>query len=259
MSPEGASERGGGPGARARRLLDGIVERVARAGGGAFGLVATADGDAVALSARGRVVARLSPSRGDVFVDVDPRSGAGNPSALRRLGSPHPDRTRSAAGWRRVVVRTHADAARAVHAPRSPRGEEGDAPRPQTTGLLVRRVRVRRLGAPPSPDDGTRVFVDPSWPHGVRREESRVDLWLPAVAPSTPVREAFGVVPVGRRGFRRAYLAELRGGPRAELVARLRRILRQGPLTLLTALREVEHSAAVVLADVVSRGRTPKG
>src|SRR5204863_7589393 len=104
-----------------------------------------------------------------------------------------------------------------------------------------------------------RVFVDPTWPRGVRREATRLDFWLPAIAPSPAVREAFGPVPVGRRGFRRAYLAELRGGPRADLVSRPRRILRQGPVTRLTDLRQVEHSAAVILAEAVSRGRTPKG
>jgi uncharacterized protein YeaO (DUF488 family) len=49
--------------------------------------------------------------------------------------------------------------------------------------------------------------------------------------------------------LRRRYLIEL-GDPRtAAVVARLRELTRAGPLTLLTATRDVEHSQAAVLRD----------
>ena len=180
----------------------------------------------------------------------------GDPAALRRIGHPHPDRARSAQGWRRFVVRTRADAARLVRALRAPRVPRSGPPPP--AGMLVGRVRVRRLMDAPDPRDGTRVLVDEAWPRGVEREGAPVDAWMPEAAPSRPLRAAYGAVPGVHRGFRRAYLAELRGGAKADVVARLRRVLRDGPLTLLTGVRDLPNAAAVVLAHAVTHGRTPK-
>jgi uncharacterized protein YeaO (DUF488 family) len=60
------------------------------------------------------------------------------------------------------------------------------------------------------------------------------------------------------RGFRRHYLAELRGGAAAALVSRLRSLHRKGGVTLLTGVRDLPHCAAIVLAHAVTHGRTPK-
>src|SRR5436305_1936905 len=91
----------GGPAARAKRLADGLIARAMRAGG----LEENVEGDARVLVHDGRPAARIRADGGSLVVDLDSRSGAGDPVLLRRLGSPHPDRVRSAAGWRRVVVK----------------------------------------------------------------------------------------------------------------------------------------------------------
>lgn len=246
--------------ARARRLAGGIAARLAKV----EGLVVTEEEKGHVVKFEGRVAARLLFGHGVVDVHVDPRAGVGAPLKLRRIGSPHPDRRLSAEGWRRMVVRTSRDASRVVDALRRPKAKStGDdlAPgrhRGPRTDLLVGRVRVRRLRDPVRADDGARVYVDETWPRGVDREAVEVSDWVPGVAPSKPLRQAYGEVPARVRGFRRRYLSELKGTAKAELVTRLRYLSREGPITLLTDVRDVSLSHAAVLADALSHGRTPR-
>lgn len=246
--------------ARARRLAGGIAARL----GKVEGLVVTEEEKGHVVKFEGRVAARLLFGPGVVDVHVDPRAGVGAPVKLRRIGTPHPDRRLSAEGWRRMIVRTSRDASRVVDALRRPKSKStGDdlAPgrhRGPRTDLLVGRVRVRRLRDPVREDDGVRVYVDETWPRGVDREALEVSDWVPGIAPSKPLREAYGEVPAKGRGFRRRYLSELKGTAKAELVSRLRYLSREGPITLLTDVRDVSLSHAAVLADALAHGRTPR-
>jgi len=115
-------------------------------------------------------------------------------------------------------------------------------------------IRVRRVYDPPSPDDGARVLVDRIWPRGLRKDAARLDDWAKDVAPSTQLRTWYGHDPAKFAEFRRRYAAELQApGPR-EAVARLGALARAGPVTLLTATRELDISQAAVLADVLRGG-----
>lgn len=72
-------------------------------------------------------------------------------------------------------------------------------------------IRLKRIYAPASPDDGLRVLVDRVWPRGVSRARAAIDLWAQDVAPSTPLRQWFGHQPARWPAFRDRYLAELAG------------------------------------------------
>jgi uncharacterized protein YeaO (DUF488 family) len=109
-------------------------------------------------------------------------------------------------------------------------------------------VRVRRVYDPPSPADGHRVLVDRLWPRGLAKSAAAVDEWLRAVAPSDALRRWYGHDPGKFTEFRKRYETELREPGAAEALAGLRELARSGPLTLLTATRDVEHSQAAVLA-----------
>jgi uncharacterized protein YeaO (DUF488 family) len=110
-------------------------------------------------------------------------------------------------------------------------------------------VRVRRVYDQPSPDDGQRVLVDRLWPRGLSRETAQVDQWLKEVAPSTELRRWYGHEPARFAEFRRRYASELREPARAEALTRLAEAARQGPITLLTATKDAEHSQAALLAE----------
>lgn len=121
-------------------------------------------------------------------------------------------------------------------------------------GTMASRVRYQRIYETAGPGDGRRVLVDRVWPRGVKKEGAGVDEWLREVAPSTGLRKWYGHE-VERFGeFRRRYLAELGDEERREAVARLRELVAAGPVMLLTATREVDHSQAAVLAEWLGGG-----
>ena len=111
------------------------------------------------------------------------------------------------------------------------------------------RIRVRRVYDEPEPADGARVLVDRVWPRGITRQSAQLREWAKDVAPSTGLRRWYGHDPGKFEEFRRRYLAELdQPEPRAAL-DRLRGLAADGPLTLLTATKDVRLSQAAVLAD----------
>ena len=107
-------------------------------------------------------------------------------------------------------------------------------------------VRMRRVYDDPSPADGTRVLVDRLWPRGVAKATARIDEWA-KVAPSTELRRWYGHDPSKFDRFRRRYEAELAEPERQAAVQRLRELAGSGPLTLLTATKDIGHSQAAVL------------
>lgn len=114
-------------------------------------------------------------------------------------------------------------------------------------------VRLKRAYEPPAASDGYRVLVDRLWPRGVRREEARLDEWARELAPSAELRRWFGHDPERFEEFRRRYAEELAG--QEEKLRELRRRAREGALTLVYSARDVEHNDAVVLAEILRRGR----
>lgn len=114
------------------------------------------------------------------------------------------------------------------------------------------QVRVRRAYAEPSASDGVRVLVDRLWPRGLRKDAAHVDEWLKAVAPSDELRRWYGHDPAKFAEFRRRYTDELSEPQRAAAFRHLAELAAQGPVTLLTATRDIEHSQAADLAQRLS-------
>ncbi|MFI6642956.1 DUF488 domain-containing protein [Streptomyces sp. NPDC050504] len=109
-------------------------------------------------------------------------------------------------------------------------------------------VRVRRVYDPPEPDDGTRVLVDRLWPRGLSKADAAFDEWPKALTPSTELRRWYHGPDGTFEEFRRRYAAELAAPDAAASLERLRAIAERGPVTLLTAAKEPEHSHTAVLA-----------
>ena len=110
-------------------------------------------------------------------------------------------------------------------------------------------VRARRVYDDPSPEDGRRVLVDRIWPRGLAKARAAIDEWARDVAPSTELRRWYGHEPARFEEFRRRYQAELAEPQRQAAVRHLRELARSGPLTLVTATRDVDHSQAAVLVE----------
>jgi uncharacterized protein YeaO (DUF488 family) len=111
-------------------------------------------------------------------------------------------------------------------------------------------IRTKRIYEQPDPSDGYRVLIDRLWPRGVAKHEARVDEWARELAPSVGLRRWYGHDPARFAEFRRRYLVELEA--ESEAVEELRRRARRGPLTILYAARDAEHSNAAVLAELLA-------
>jgi uncharacterized protein YeaO (DUF488 family) len=123
-------------------------------------------------------------------------------------------------------------------------------------GLLdagMHPVRARRIYDTPAEDDGARVLVDRLWPRGIRKDEASLDQWSVDVAPSTQLRRWYGHKLERFSEFAERYLGELRTGEASESLDQLRALARRGPVTLLTATKDLPRSGAAVLAEEIRR------
>lgn len=115
-------------------------------------------------------------------------------------------------------------------------------------------VRARRVYEEAAPSDGRRVLVDRLWPRGLSKDRARLDEWLKAVAPSDELRRWYGHEPGKFAEFTRRYQAELAEPERAEALHHLQDEIRSGPVTLLTATKDLAHSEAAVLVQQLRSG-----
>ena len=114
------------------------------------------------------------------------------------------------------------------------------------------RVELRRVydhqeyaGGPP------RILVDRLWPRGIAKAHAPFDEWAKDVAPSTELRRWYGHEPAKFDVFAERYRKELSLPPARDQAARLRTLAEKGGVILVTATRDVEHSGAEVLFDVL--------
>jgi len=113
------------------------------------------------------------------------------------------------------------------------------------------KIQMKRVYDEPSEADGQRILIDRLWPRGLSKAKAKVDLWLKAVAPSTPLRQWFGHDPEKWEEFKQRYTDEL--AQNSEAVAQLRALLAQGTVTLLYGAKDKEHNDAVVLQEYVEK------
>lgn len=110
------------------------------------------------------------------------------------------------------------------------------------------RIRVARVYDDVGPDEGQRVLVDRIWPRGIRKEDPRVGTWCKDVAPSKELRQWYHHEPERFDEFASRYQAELRD---SGALQELRTLSERGPVTLVTATRDLDISQATVLAKLL--------
>lgn len=113
-------------------------------------------------------------------------------------------------------------------------------------------VRVKRVYEDPEPCDGRRVLVDRLWPRGLSKDTAALDEWMRDVAPSHELRRWYGHDPTRAAQFAARYRSELADATHAAAVVQLREYAEAGPVTLLTAARDLAHAHTAVLADILA-------
>jgi uncharacterized protein YeaO (DUF488 family) len=120
--------------------------------------------------------------------------------------------------------------------------------------MMRSSIRVKRVYAPASKDDGVRVLVDGLWPRGLSKAAAAVDLWLKDVGPSRALRQWFNRDPNRWTEFTRRYAEELDAlAARSPAVAALAGAVRRGRVTLLFGARDERHNVAVALHAYLTR------
>ncbi|WP_017627545.1 DUF488 domain-containing protein [Nocardiopsis chromatogenes] len=121
----------------------------------------------------------------------------------------------------------------------------------------IRLMRVYEAEGDGAPTEGRVFLVDRLWPRGVRKEALHLDGWLKDAAPSPELRTWFGHDPAKWEEFSARYEQELEGRP--EAVGPIVSALDEGPVTLLYAAKDTEHTHALVLRDFVRSRRSGQG
>ncbi|MET9485789.1 DUF488 family protein [Nocardia sp. NPDC006630] len=122
------------------------------------------------------------------------------------------------------------------------------------------RYRVKRVYDAPDADDGRRVLVDRLWPRGISKQQAAIDDWPREVTPSNELRKWYHADPQARRAeFETRYRLELDNDTARDVLARLRREAAVGPLTLVTAVKEPEHSHVPVLLGELAESPAGEG
>ncbi|MFV0252017.1 MAG: DUF488 domain-containing protein [Beutenbergiaceae bacterium] len=111
-------------------------------------------------------------------------------------------------------------------------------------------TQIARVYDPVEPNAGRRILVDRLWPRGLRKDDPRIGTWYPDAAPSTELRRWYGHDPGKFAEFERRYREEL-DGPGAAGLTQLRSWAAAGPVQLVTASKDLEHSEAAVLARIL--------
>jgi uncharacterized protein YeaO (DUF488 family) len=112
-------------------------------------------------------------------------------------------------------------------------------------------IRVYDHDASP-PKTGYKVLVDRLWPRGVKKDSLSLDDWSKDVTPSPDLRKWYGHDPDRFVEFRNKYRAELAHEPAAAALDELETELRSRPVVLYTAVKDVDISAAAVLAEILN-------
>lgn len=114
--------------------------------------------------------------------------------------------------------------------------------------------RTKRIHDDAAPDDGHRVLVDRLWPRGVSKERAALDAWPKEVTPSHDLRKAVHAGEVSWEEFSHRYRQELDGSEDAQdALEELRLMAADGPVTLLSAVKDPSEGHVAVLLDVLQQ------
>jgi len=115
----------------------------------------------------------------------------------------------------------------------------------------VLKVKIKRVYDRNDTSDGKRILIDRLWPRGLTKEKAKIDVWVKEIAPSSDLRKWFSHDPAKWTEFQKRYKLEL--DKNNEAVSKVRKILEQGPSTLVYSAKDEKHNDAVVLKSYLER------
>ncbi|MBH0203450.1 MAG: DUF488 family protein [Nitrospira sp.] len=119
------------------------------------------------------------------------------------------------------------------------------------------KILVKRVYEPAAKSDGFRVLVDRLWPRGLSKEAAKLDLWLPDLGPSTPLRQWFNHDPARWLEFQRRYHVELK--EKTSVLAIITEQAKNRTVTLLYSAKDEEQNQAVALRSLLVKRKNAAG
>lgn len=118
----------------------------------------------------------------------------------------------------------------------------------------MNELKIKRVYAPESEDDGYRILVDRLWPRGESKVKADLGEWAKQAAPSADLRKAFHSHSEDFEAFRKDYLAQLNASDEAKaLKAEVLDKLKTGNVTLVYGSKDEHENNAVVLKDWIEQ------
>lgn len=111
-------------------------------------------------------------------------------------------------------------------------------------------IQYKRIYDPQEKEDGKRILVDRLWPRGVKKEDVHMDAWLKSITPSNELRKSYHDGEIDYAEFKKRYKSELQRNSDVEALAGE---AKKRTITLLTAVKDVEHSHVPVLVEQLKR------
>lgn len=115
-------------------------------------------------------------------------------------------------------------------------------------------VKLKQVYEPYEFSDGYRILIDRVWPRNIPKQKSRIDQWVPDIAPTDKLRKWFHQNPAKKwRVFQTKYKREILFDlEKKKLFISLRRLVRETEiLTLLYTAQDTEKNNAVVLKKML--------
>ena len=116
---------------------------------------------------------------------------------------------------------------------------------------MMVNLQTKRIYEPAESTDGFRILVDRLWPRGISKDAAGLDYWAKDITPTTQLREDYHSGIDTWEEFAEKYRAELLTNP--ALSDFLNLIHGQKTVTLLSSVKDAEHSHILVLMEVLKQ------
>ena len=104
---------------------------------------------------------------------------------------------------------------------------------------------------PKSPNDGLRVLVMRYWPRGIKKDQ--VDIWFRDLGTSAELIEAWKSGTISWVGFRKGYLADVKGESMRAIIRELAKRAKTEKITLLCSCRDHTRCHRAILKELIER------
>ena len=113
-------------------------------------------------------------------------------------------------------------------------------------------IKIKRIEQKPEINDDFRILIEKTWPNGLSKGKTKLNLWIKDIAPSIELQKWFKNEPDNWDGFKKRYLNELK--EKKDLIKQLKIIEKfNTTITLLYSSKDEEHNNAVVLLELLQR------